>query len=137
MDTAVSEIVWVEGIGPIGQYYSYLDSYWEKNVPYFVRDMYITLLNKKPELIHDINFLNSKIQAYETMTMISTTPIKVHRQNAKRYSTPPPGAGALPMPPTADHSSSAPSQPSLDPQEPATTKKPVSRKRKATPASSA
>lgn len=69
------EALWVEGVGWLGQYHSYLDTCWEKGLPYFVRDVYfqeLQLLLDKGEtstrvksLIASINLLNSKIKAYE------------------------------------------------------------------------
>ena len=69
------EALWVEGVGWLGQYHSYLDTLWEKGVPYFCRDCYFNELQDKLEqgvphkklkgLISRINLLNSKITAHE------------------------------------------------------------------------
>eukprot|EP00961_Rhodomonas_salina_P110710 1489641-Rhodomonas_salina.4 len=37
---ADDEAIYVEGIGYIGQYHSYIDCLWEKGMPYFIRDDY-------------------------------------------------------------------------------------------------
>ena len=70
-----NEALWVEGVGFLGQYHSYLDTLWEKGLPYFVRDYYFNELQTKLEegvtskslrlLVNKINMLNSKILAYE------------------------------------------------------------------------
>ena len=39
------DVLWIEGVGPIGQYYNYWDALWEKGIPYFVRDVYLSQLN--------------------------------------------------------------------------------------------
>ena len=63
------DVLWIEGVGPIGQYYNYWDALWEKGIPYFVRDVYLSQLNdiefKMNELSNKYNDLNSKIQTYE------------------------------------------------------------------------
>jgi len=69
------EALWVEGVGWLGQYHSYLDTLWEKGVPYFVRDYYFNQLQMRlnegasakdlKRLVASINLLNSKIRAYE------------------------------------------------------------------------
>ena len=69
------DALYIEGIGYIGQYYSYLETLWEKGVPYFVRDMYFNELESKLNsgatskemrtIVNRVNFLNSKIRAYE------------------------------------------------------------------------
>lgn len=64
------EALFIDGVGVIGQYHSYLDTLWEKSVPYFVRDVYYEELQKtlqKVELLtFKFNSLNSKILAYES-----------------------------------------------------------------------
>ena len=69
------EALWVEGVGWLGQYHSYLDTLWEKGVPYFCRDYYFNELQMRLDkgetskrvrtLVASINHLNSKIRAYE------------------------------------------------------------------------
>jgi hypothetical protein len=69
------EALWVEGVGWIGQYHNYLETLWEKGVPYFCRDYYFQELQQKLDegvshkqlqnLIRNVNLLNSKILAYE------------------------------------------------------------------------
>jgi hypothetical protein len=69
------EAIYVEGIGHIGQYLNYLDCLWEKGVPYFVRDYYVSeiALQTGPghnaedasSLISKVNRLNSDIVSYE------------------------------------------------------------------------
>lgn len=52
------EALWVEGVGCLGQYHSYLDTFWEKGVAYFIRDH----LQSNAQLL---DHLNSKIRVYE------------------------------------------------------------------------
>jgi hypothetical protein len=81
------EALWIEGVGPIGQYYSYFETLWEKGIPYFIRDVYFAELEEKQaqgarsrdirELVNRINLLNSKIRVYEAQChtkQSSTTP---------------------------------------------------------------
>lgn len=73
--------LWVPGIGPIGQYLSYIDEYWEKGVVYFVRDFYVRellareRLGVESELQHTLRTriatLNSNIEARSKMTVIA------------------------------------------------------------------
>ena len=58
------DAIYVDGIGHIGQYYSYLNCRWEKGLPYFVRDCYTTDKNLKADSAL-LNQLNSDIIAYE------------------------------------------------------------------------
>ena len=67
-----NEALWVEGVGWLGQYHSYLDTLWEKGLPYFVRDYYLNELQTRKHaakelrtLVQNINLLNSKIAVYE------------------------------------------------------------------------
>ena len=64
--------LYVEGIGFLDQYGSYIDSLWEKGVVYFVRDYYVAEVERKLEsgildrpLVARLNALNSDIQAWE------------------------------------------------------------------------
>ena len=69
------DAIYVEGIGHIGQYHSYLTCLWEKGTPYFVRDYMYNELQlqmdagtsaaKLKPLIKRLNKLNSDIVAYE------------------------------------------------------------------------
>ena len=76
------DALWVEGVGWLGQYHSYLDTIWEKGLPYFVRDYYRNELQCTDQVIE---LLNSKIRAHEeTMPMTSLSqlvPPPVVRQN--------------------------------------------------------
>lgn len=74
------EALWVEGVGWLGQYHSYLDALWEKGVPYFVRDYYYNEMQQNlsngatskdvSKFVYNIKLLNSKIRAYETMPIM-------------------------------------------------------------------
>ena len=87
------EALWVKGVGCIGQYHSYLETLWEKGVPYFCRDYYFQELQQKldekiphkqlQDLIQKINLLNSKILAYEQSCRQSS-----HRLQSKVSSGP-------------------------------------------------
>ena len=78
------DAIWIEGIGPIGQYYNYFDTLWEKGVPYFIRDVYIDELRETQahgacasdirDLVDKINTLNSKIRAYEAQCHTQQSP---------------------------------------------------------------
>ena len=69
------QALYVDGIGHIDQYGSYLKTLWEKGVVYFVRDYYFTEVELRLErgesakslrpLIDRLNTLNSKILEYE------------------------------------------------------------------------
>lgn len=136
---AEGEALWVEGVGWLGQYHSYLDALWEKGLPYFVRDYYL-LKPQTDELVAKIKYLNSKIHAYEMAVtslsrmypppVVRQEPIVPHRQLASN--TPPRASSDEPGP---DHSSGDISQPSLAPPAAPPKKQPASRKRKATAAS--
>lgn len=78
------DALYIDGIGYIAQYHSWLQQLWEKGIPYFVRDYKFqqlsTLLNeptigeqntkKRKRLVatltDDVQLLNSKILAWET-----------------------------------------------------------------------
>jgi hypothetical protein len=85
------EALWIEGIGPIGQYYNYIDTLWERGIPYFVRDVYFFELQEKQaqgarardirDLVDKINLLNSKIRAYEVQCRT--------QQSCQSFTTPP------------------------------------------------
>lgn len=70
-----SEAIYVEGVGHIGQYNSYLTCLWEKGLPYFLRDYYFNEIQQQMDagvksaklrpLIERLNKLNSDILAYE------------------------------------------------------------------------
>ena len=72
---ADDEAIYVEGIGYIGQYHSYIDCLWEKGMPYFIRDDYCYEIQMRIEagsepkdvrpLVAELNALNSNIVAYE------------------------------------------------------------------------
>jgi len=67
--------MYVEGVGHLDQYGSYLNSLWEKGVIYFVRDYYYTEIQRLLEnggtiasvrpLVRRLNALNSDILAWE------------------------------------------------------------------------
>lgn len=80
--TILSEysVIWVDGIGAIGQYNNYQDCFYENCVIYFVRDYFCDLALKENTTNYDskIISLNSKIQEYENMPKIITP----KRQNA-------------------------------------------------------
>jgi len=69
------DAIHIEGVGIIGQHFSYLNTCWEKGVPYFVRDVYIKELESKilaicsrneiENVLNRIYSLNSNIQAHE------------------------------------------------------------------------
>ena len=67
--------LYVDGIGHLDQYGSYVDSFWEKGVVYFVRDYYasevevqlergVPLVDVRP-LIDRLTALNSDIHKWE------------------------------------------------------------------------
>ena len=76
--TVPGEALHIDGVGMIGQYHSYLDTLWEKGIPYFVRDVYLNEFYLKEKEIQDllkrINFLNSKIQEYECLSQCTNHP---------------------------------------------------------------
>ena len=157
------DALWVEGVGWLGQYHSYLDSLWEKNLPYFVRDVYLNQLQTMgatPTLVRKLNMLNSKIAAYEMPTTsvsamrasrwadeddwsepkkparcISTLRPVTAPQEVNRFTPLSEPVHALPSEPTSDQTLAASSQPLPDQQVSVPAKKPASRKRKETPAS--
>jgi hypothetical protein len=57
-----NEVLWLE-VGPIGQYFSYIDTAWDKGVLYFYRD-WLLLQPRSEARDSKINSLNSKLQAY-------------------------------------------------------------------------
>ena len=68
-------VIFIPGIGHIGQYYSYLDTFWGKGVAYFLRDTYLRELESLLEygatrkltedLVERINLLNKRITEFE------------------------------------------------------------------------
>ena len=68
--------LFVEGLGHIDQYGSYLDDMWTKGVVYFVRDYYIGEIERRIEagepnvrpLVARLNALNSDIARWECAT---------------------------------------------------------------------
>ena len=61
------DAIYVEGIGLIAQYHSYLDTFWEKGICYFVRDYYLRELtsNDTQSLRDRISSLNCRIAQFE------------------------------------------------------------------------
>lgn len=69
------QVIFVPGIGHIGQYYSYMDTFWGKGVAYFLRDTYLRELEsllghgatrkKTEDLVERINLLNKRITEFE------------------------------------------------------------------------
>ena len=67
--------MYVEGIGHLDQYGSYLNSFWEKGVVYFVRDYYYAEIQRQLDkgvspqevrpLVERLNALNSDILEWE------------------------------------------------------------------------
>ena len=67
--------IYVDGVGHIGQYNSYIDCLWEKGVVYFIRDYFFTEIQERLErgdkakdvrpLISRLHKLNSDIAVYE------------------------------------------------------------------------
>ena len=67
--------MYVDGIGHLDQYGSYLNSFWEKGVVYFVRDYYYAEIQRQLDagispqslypLIRRLNALNSDILVWE------------------------------------------------------------------------
>lgn len=62
---AIDEAIYVDGIGYIAQYHSYVDQFWEKNIAYFVRDCFYT---GSAISIDKIRKLNSNISVIEHAT---------------------------------------------------------------------
>jgi len=69
------DVIYIDGVGPIGQYYSYLDTFWAKGTAYFLRDIYSEELESLLEagktskevkqLVERINLLNKRISEFE------------------------------------------------------------------------
>ena len=85
------EALWIDGVGAIGQHFSYLETAWEKGVPYFVRDVYFAELEAKQargacarDIADKLKDLNSKICAYEaqchTQSLLSIANPVAHSQ---------------------------------------------------------
>jgi len=62
--------LWIEGVGCVGQYNSYYETVWEHGLMFFVRDCYLSELQKKQReaslLNEKLQILNSKILAIDT-----------------------------------------------------------------------
>ncbi len=56
--------IYVDGIGHLDQYGSYIDTLWEKGVVYFVRDYYLRQ-PATPSVLRRLHALNSDIQEWE------------------------------------------------------------------------
>lgn len=65
------DALWVDGVGWLGQYHSYLDSMWQKGLPYFIRDYCIS---EGVELCVGVDALNSKIREYERTCQLQASP---------------------------------------------------------------
>ena len=86
--------MFVEGIGHIDQYGSYMDTLWEKGVVYFLRDYLFKEIEAKLEsgvppsgvrpLIAKLNALNSDIWAYEAHIAATPPQNRVRRPNGRR-----------------------------------------------------
>ena len=77
------DALYVEGVGLIGQYHSWLDTLWQKGLPYFIRDvkfkelesllaytecerMSLSARKKRISILtSEVQQLNSKIRAWE------------------------------------------------------------------------
>ncbi len=69
------DVIYMDGVGPIGQYYSYLDTFWAKGIAYFLRKCYSEELESLLEvggetkqvrqLVERINHLNKRISEFE------------------------------------------------------------------------
>ena len=69
------DVIYIDGVGPIGQYYSYLDTFWAKGIAYFLRKCYTEELasllevggksNQVRQLVERINHLNKRISEFE------------------------------------------------------------------------
>lgn len=69
------DVIYIDGVGPIGQYYSYLDTFWAKGIAYFLRKRYSEELESLLEvggkskqvrqLVERINHLNKRISEFE------------------------------------------------------------------------
>ena len=69
---ASERALFVEGIGHLDQYGSYVETFWEKNVCYYLRDYYVREIEEMCErgeqvrpLVARLNALNSEIQKWE------------------------------------------------------------------------
>ena len=67
--------LYVDGIGHLDQYGSYVDTLWEKGVVYFVRDYYVNEIQRRVDtgenvrpLVARLNKLNSDITEWEHAT---------------------------------------------------------------------
>lgn len=63
----VGDAIFYEGIGYIGQYHSYVDTFWGKGICYFLRDSYYRELaiNDTQQLRRRISSLQNCIAAFE------------------------------------------------------------------------
>ena len=69
------DAIYFDGVGWIGQYYSYIDTFWAKGMAYFLRDLYFqeleTLLEADStskdvrQLVEKTNRLNKRILEFE------------------------------------------------------------------------
>lgn len=53
--------LYIDGIGALDQYGSYVETFWEKGVCYFLRDYYLSRLPHDPTLKPKLDALNSEI----------------------------------------------------------------------------
>jgi hypothetical protein len=70
---STDDAIWIDGIGWIGQYYNYIDQKWEKGLPFFVRDYYLTEA-LGTEMLEFIKSLNSEIETYVAQTATNPAP---------------------------------------------------------------
>ena len=61
--------IYANGVGWLDQYGSYVDTFWEKGVQFFLRDYYVSEIHRTPEhavtLQAKLDALNSEIQSRE------------------------------------------------------------------------
>lgn len=128
-----SEFLHVYDVGVLAQYHSYLDMFWEKCIPHFVRDCYLEMEQDNMTMLY-VKTLNSKIlenemQSLSDMSKTLPQPPPIERQKASRE---PPvlRVDASEDVPTGGHPPEVVSEPVSDPV-PLPPPKPASRKRKA------
>ena len=67
-----AEAIYVDGIGAIAQYHSYVEQYWTHGIPYFVRDCMLHAISQEKCRLQyaDINKIESLAKDVECMNKI-------------------------------------------------------------------
>ncbi len=96
----MDEAIFVEGIGHIAQYHSYLDMYWTHGTPYFVRDYYFNELQEKLAAGAPPKAVRALARRVEVMNNV----IWRHEQNLAHSQRTHDGPSASPGPGSGDRS---------------------------------